>query len=85
MITVEYNTGSNDVGISLDCEGASLLIALLENLLAGDANDHIHLTAGEKEIAGFRQRPESSALSTVKINTRPDTLIVDLLTLAIRK
>lgn len=87
MITVEIgDQGSGrDVGLFFDVEGGKLLIGLLQDFLAKQSNDHIHLTECLQELDNCSLKPETCALTTRKTSDREHTEAVDLLTLVFRE
>ena len=84
MITVEYDSEANDVGLVFDRHGAEFLMEMIQELLDKGSRDHLHLTSGPSEIFGKRQLPEFSALSLEKISPNTERKVADLLTLAYR-
>ncbi|MEP1535155.1 MAG: hypothetical protein ABJZ56_20115 [Paracoccaceae bacterium] len=84
MLTVEYLNDSNEVGITLDEAGAKLLAEIIDEYIQSGKNDHVHLSNGPTQIAGWPQPNEACALSTEGINTRDDARVVEGVTLVFR-
>ena len=84
MITIEVDSADDAVGLTVDAEGAEVLIEVLGDFLKNGKPDHVHFTDYFNPTGKENAHIEKFSLSMNKVNCTENYKLASLLTLVYR-